>query len=97
MMYKSRILAMILGGLPREKDIEGNDIKTEKEHYIYIYIMEEEHKSIVKEWIDVFGRLPQTFPSSDPPEPQHEVWPNDLVTRLYPPRLCSLKTQEAVI
>ena len=26
MMYKSRILAMILGGLPREKDSEGNDI-----------------------------------------------------------------------
>lgn len=69
-----RILAMILGGLPKEKDSEGNNIKTEKEHYIYIG---EEHKSIVKEWIDVFGRLPQTFPSSEPPEPQHEVWPDD--------------------
>jgi len=72
-----RILAMILGGLPREKDGEGNDIKTEKEHYIYIG---EEHKSIVKEWIEVFGRLPQTFPSPEPPEPpepQHEVWPDD--------------------
>jgi len=69
-----RILAMILGGLPREKDSEGNDIKTEKEHYVYIG---EEHKAIVKEWIDVFGRLPQTFPSPEPPEPQHEVWPED--------------------
>jgi len=69
-----RILAMILGGLPREKDSEGNDIKTEKEHYVYIG---EEHKTIVKEWIEVFGRLPQTFPSSEPPEPQHEVWPED--------------------
>ena len=69
-----RILAMIMGALPREKDGEGNDIKTEKEHYVYIM---EEHKSIVKEWIEVFGRLPKTFPSSEPTEPQHEVWPDD--------------------
>ena len=36
-----QILAMILGGLPKEKDASGKDVKTSEEHYRYI---RDEHK-----------------------------------------------------
>ena len=57
-----QILAMILGGLPKEKDASGKDVKTSEEHYRYI---RDEHKSIVKEWLEVFGRMPP-FPTPEP-------------------------------
>ena len=51
------ILAMILGALPKEIRCsslqEANN--TDADHYRYI---KEEHESIVKEWIEIFGRLP---------------------------------------
>ena len=56
-----QILSMILGVLPKEKNASGIDIKTDEEHYKYL---KEEHNSIVKEWKEVFGRLPP-FPSAD--------------------------------
>ena len=64
-----QILAMILGGLPK-KDI--HQVPKEKrrtvqlDHYKYI---KEEHKSIVKGWISVFGRLPPFPTSEEEPEP----------------------------
>ena len=56
-----QILAMILGGLPKEKDASGKDVKTSEEHYRYI---RDEHKSIVKEWLEVFGRMPESQDSA---------------------------------
>jgi len=62
-----QILAMILGGLP-PKEMSSRDFLTtkrgrieEKEHYKYIV---GEHKSIVKEWKDAFGRIPP-FPCEE--------------------------------
>jgi len=70
-----QILAMILGALPMEiySLLEGGSRKTEEEHYRYIM---EEHTSIVKEWIAVFGRLPP-FPSSEPVAPEPVPEPMD--------------------
>jgi len=66
-----QILAMILGGLPPEgkstsprADKAANDKMEEMEHYRFI---REEHKSIVKDWLAAFGRLPP-FPSDEEPE-----------------------------
>ncbi|KAL3780906.1 hypothetical protein ACHAW5_010741, partial [Stephanodiscus triporus] len=52
-----QILAMILGALPKVVRCSSlHETKnTDAEHYRYI---KEEHESIVKEWIDIFGRLP---------------------------------------
>ena len=47
-----QILAMILGGLPVK---EGT---TQVEHFQFI---QREHQSIVEEWKEYFGRLPQAF------------------------------------
>jgi len=55
-----QILAMILGGLPKESASSG------EEHYKYL---KGEHKSIVKEWKETFGRLPP-FPSSTEEQPE---------------------------
>ena len=62
-----QILAMILGALPKEircSSLQEPDY-TDADHYRYI---KEEHESIVKEWIEIFGRLPPLPPPKPLPE-----------------------------
>jgi hypothetical protein len=51
-----QILAMILGALPKEicRTLQEAN-STDADHYRYI---KEEHESIIKEWIEIFGCLP---------------------------------------
>ena len=62
-----QILAMVLGALPKEircSSLQEPD-NTDADHYMYI---KEEHESIVKEWIEIFGRLPPLPPLKPLPE-----------------------------
>ena len=63
-----QILAMILGALPKDMNAAGETTMSDREHYNYIKM---EHKSIVKEWLEVFGRLP-LFPVDEPEEEEKE-------------------------
>ncbi|KAL7479304.1 hypothetical protein ACHAW6_005039, partial [Cyclotella cf. meneghiniana] len=54
MTLLDQILAMILGAL----SMTYSGAKGKEEHFRYI---KEEHKSIVKEWKETFGRLPPSF------------------------------------
>jgi hypothetical protein len=54
MSLLDQVLAMILGALPKE--CSGS--KTDEEHFGYV---KEEHATLVKHWVETFGRLPTSF------------------------------------